>query len=125
MHIFVLTATYELRVSRKCHLRDHPKRRVGHWLFLYVLFLYARTSGLNILYLEIGMGEYILLGQPLAHHHILRHTGHLYKHYRDSRLRFSECFQTYVCDLSSFSSQNTCTNFIVLSVQVYNLMING
>jgi hypothetical protein len=25
MHIFVLTATYELRVSRKSHLRDHPK----------------------------------------------------------------------------------------------------
>ncbi len=25
MHIFVLTATYELRVSRKNHLRDHPR----------------------------------------------------------------------------------------------------
>ncbi len=25
MRIFVLTATYELRVSRKSHLRDHPK----------------------------------------------------------------------------------------------------
>ncbi len=24
MRIFVLTATYELRVSRKSHLRDHP-----------------------------------------------------------------------------------------------------
>ncbi len=24
MHIFALTATYELRVSRKSHLRDHP-----------------------------------------------------------------------------------------------------
>ncbi len=24
MHVFVLTATYELRVSRKSHLRDHP-----------------------------------------------------------------------------------------------------
>jgi hypothetical protein len=24
MGIFVLTATYELRVSRKSHLRDHP-----------------------------------------------------------------------------------------------------
>jgi hypothetical protein len=24
MRIFVLTATYELRVSRKNHLRDHP-----------------------------------------------------------------------------------------------------
>jgi hypothetical protein len=24
MHIFVLTATYELRVSRKSRLRDHP-----------------------------------------------------------------------------------------------------
>jgi hypothetical protein len=24
MWIFVLTATYELRVSRKSHLRDHP-----------------------------------------------------------------------------------------------------
>jgi hypothetical protein len=32
MHIFVLTATYELRVSRKSHFRDHPtanqKRRM-------------------------------------------------------------------------------------------------
>jgi hypothetical protein len=26
MRIFVLTATYELRVSRKSHLRDHPSR---------------------------------------------------------------------------------------------------
>jgi hypothetical protein len=26
MLIFVLTATYELRVSRKSHLRDHPRR---------------------------------------------------------------------------------------------------
>ncbi len=25
MRIFVLTATYELRVSRKSQLRDHPK----------------------------------------------------------------------------------------------------
>jgi hypothetical protein len=24
MHIFVFTANYELRVSRKSHLRDHP-----------------------------------------------------------------------------------------------------
>ncbi len=27
MHIFVLTATYELRVRRKIHLRDHPSRQ--------------------------------------------------------------------------------------------------
>jgi hypothetical protein len=26
MHIFVFTATYELRVSRKSHLRDHPSK---------------------------------------------------------------------------------------------------
>jgi hypothetical protein len=26
MRIFVLTATYELRISRKSHLRDHPKK---------------------------------------------------------------------------------------------------
>jgi hypothetical protein len=29
MRIFVLTATYELRVSRKSHLRDHPNRDGG------------------------------------------------------------------------------------------------
>ncbi len=29
MRIFVLTATYELRVSRKSHLRDHPIDRVN------------------------------------------------------------------------------------------------
>jgi hypothetical protein len=28
MRIFVLTATYELRVSRKNHLRDHPRKYV-------------------------------------------------------------------------------------------------
>ncbi len=28
MRIFVLTATYELRVSRKSHLRDHPIARL-------------------------------------------------------------------------------------------------
>jgi hypothetical protein len=28
MRIFVLTAAYELRVSRKSHLRDHPMRKV-------------------------------------------------------------------------------------------------
>jgi hypothetical protein len=28
MRIFVLTATYELRVSRKNHLRDHPRNGV-------------------------------------------------------------------------------------------------
>jgi hypothetical protein len=28
MRIFVLTATYELRVSRKSHLRDHPMRNL-------------------------------------------------------------------------------------------------
>jgi hypothetical protein len=27
MRIFVLTATYELRVSRKSHLRDHPSKQ--------------------------------------------------------------------------------------------------
>jgi hypothetical protein len=27
MRIFVLTATYELRVSRKSHLRDHPTQQ--------------------------------------------------------------------------------------------------
>jgi hypothetical protein len=27
MRVFVLTATYELRVSRKSHLRGHPLRR--------------------------------------------------------------------------------------------------
>jgi hypothetical protein len=31
MGIFVLTATYELRVSRKSHLRDHPSGKVGGW----------------------------------------------------------------------------------------------
>jgi hypothetical protein len=31
MHIFVLTATYELRVSRKSHLRDHPKPGLALW----------------------------------------------------------------------------------------------
>jgi hypothetical protein len=29
MRIFVLTATYELRVSRKSHLRDHPTFHVN------------------------------------------------------------------------------------------------
>jgi hypothetical protein len=29
MRIFVLTATYELRVSRKSHLRDHPSCQVA------------------------------------------------------------------------------------------------
>ncbi len=29
MRIFVLTATYELRVSRKIHLRDHPTIKGG------------------------------------------------------------------------------------------------
>jgi hypothetical protein len=29
MRIFVLTATYELRVSRKNHLRDHPRQQQG------------------------------------------------------------------------------------------------
>jgi hypothetical protein len=29
MRIFVLTATYELRESRKSHLRDHPIPGVG------------------------------------------------------------------------------------------------
>jgi hypothetical protein len=43
MGIFVLTATYELRVSRKSHLRDHPSWESpnsdeGHtlWYSLYV-----------------------------------------------------------------------------------------
>ncbi len=34
MRIFVLTATYGLRVSRKSHLRDHPSLnilRIGIW----------------------------------------------------------------------------------------------
>ena len=29
MRIFVLTATYELRVSRKSHLRDHPSLNIS------------------------------------------------------------------------------------------------
>jgi hypothetical protein len=41
MRIFVLTATYELRVSRKNHLRDHPisELRIGHRVNLYFLML--------------------------------------------------------------------------------------
>jgi hypothetical protein len=35
VRIFVLTATYELRVSRKKHLRDHPK---------FNLYILQRTS---------------------------------------------------------------------------------
>jgi hypothetical protein len=34
MRIFVLTATYELRVSRKSHFRDHPRYRVADFLIL-------------------------------------------------------------------------------------------
>jgi hypothetical protein len=35
MRIFVLTGTYELRVSRKSHLRDHPKKTITHiWAHL-------------------------------------------------------------------------------------------
>ncbi len=32
MRIFVLTATYELRVSRKNHLRDHPNLMLSKYL---------------------------------------------------------------------------------------------
>jgi hypothetical protein len=33
MRILVLTATYELRVSRKSHLRDHPSNDIGGTLY--------------------------------------------------------------------------------------------
>ncbi len=33
MRIFVLAATYELRVSRKSHLRDHPSHKMA-WQIL-------------------------------------------------------------------------------------------
>ncbi len=48
MLIFVLTATYELRVSRKSHLRDHPiqysleysmqRKRLGNIYVFFVIF---------------------------------------------------------------------------------------
>jgi hypothetical protein len=35
MRIFVLTATHDLRVSRKSHLRDHPTSKVEKNVYYY------------------------------------------------------------------------------------------
>ena len=62
MHIFVLTATYELRVSRKSHLRDHPNFNSGarsvipyktrlHWdLYFFKLTQPLTVSTVLLLY---------------------------------------------------------------------------
>jgi hypothetical protein len=48
MGIFALTATYELRVSRKSHLRDHPTANpltnVLIWRFSYSVLFYNSLS---------------------------------------------------------------------------------
>jgi hypothetical protein len=44
MRFFVLTATYELRVSRKSHLRDQPKAEapIGYqWSLLSMMTIFA------------------------------------------------------------------------------------
>jgi hypothetical protein len=47
MRIFVLTATYELRVSRKSHLRDHPNTWPSkcHTSSLFSVFLTVDLLG--------------------------------------------------------------------------------
>ena len=46
MRIFVLTATYELRVSRKNHLRDHPTAVMTmiNIFFTYYINLHWRST---------------------------------------------------------------------------------
>ncbi len=59
MRIFVLTATYELRVSRKSHLRDHP-------IHNYVIITSTETVLLSGGYKEMS-SEYWLTNSALVY----------------------------------------------------------
>jgi hypothetical protein len=72
MRIFVLTATYKLRVSRKSHLHDHP---TSGWAYRVVVlntfsdgFLYSTSADLTGLSFLTILCWYSTLGHDLCLH---------------------------------------------------------
>jgi hypothetical protein len=66
MHIFVLTATYELRVSRKSHLRDHPSLNLVN--VLNSLFYTGHNK--TVFFLQLLPGYNVLLVKVLKLSHV-------------------------------------------------------
>ncbi len=54
MRIFVLKATYELRVSRKSHLRDHPNERTPYHIHTGDSFLSQGFRTQKTIYLDFA-----------------------------------------------------------------------
>jgi hypothetical protein len=59
MRIFALTATYELRVSRKNHLRDHPSYVMATNRYINVIgkYLTLYTAQFTAVYVSCNVQE--------------------------------------------------------------------